>query len=287
MWSKLFGKKNKNEANQPTETPQQIIALAIKEIDQAIAKNTETLKQVVQNQKEINTTLSNHQQESERYYKEAMQAAKQGKEAHTKHLLTQKATLDQQIQQYNALYQNLTQTIRQLEAQVTKLRLQKEETRAKEVILSAKLESAKTQKDLQQSLKELDQSNRINLFEQEVAQIETEIQLTNDILGLETAFSTLEGEKAVESIKKEIVQAEIEAQKKREEQQLKKINLLFPENAQQEKQIQDTQKQEVNDLKSQLLNQLLNSQSETKKDNWGTFFEESDKQKKIDDFFKD
>lgn len=322
MWSKLgknlatIFQKNKKESNSsPSST--QFVALAIKEIEQAIQKNQITLDKTVENLNGIASQLQQFKTESEKLYKEAMTAVKNKQDDTAKSFLQKKASVDSQLQQYHTLYQNVWATVKQLESQIEKLRWQKEEIKTKETILTAKLENAQTQKELQQSLKELDDTGQFNLFEEEVLKMQMEADLTNDILSLEREFEQLDNPNQIEFVKKDIEKQQIEEQNRKNEQQLKKLNLLFGQNTTQEAKILAEKKQTIEQKKQNLLNELIQSQYQSTKTNAiddffnqnpqiiqkidnqsneisasqqnlvDNFFKEEEKQKKIDDFFKD
>jgi phage shock protein A len=322
MWSKLgknlatiFQKNKKESDSSPNST--QFVELAIKEIDQAIQKNQITLDKTVQNLNGIASQLQQFKAEAENLYKEAMKAVKNKRDDDAKVLLQKKSSVDSQLQQYHTLYQNVWATVKQLENQIEKLKWQKEEIKAKETILTAKLENAQTQKELQQSLKELDETGQFNLFEEEVLKMQMEADLTNDILSLEREFEQLDSPNQVEFVKKDIEKQQIEEQNRKDEQQLKKLNLLFGQNASQEAKVLAEKKTKIEQKKQNLLNELIQSQHQSAKtdaiddffnqsptitqnldiqsneisasqqDLVDDFFKEDEKQKKINDFFKD
>ncbi len=259
------------------------------------------------------------QSEAEALYHEATLAVKNRREDIAQNILHKKATLDAQIDQYKLLSQNVLATVKQLESQIQKLNWQKQEIRTKETILTAKLENAQTQKELQQSLKELDESGQFNLFEEEVLKMQMEADLTNDILSLEREFDQLEPQNNVEFVKKKIEKKHLEEQSRKEEQQLKRLNVLFGQNATQEAKVLAEKKQSIEHKKQTLLNELIQSQnqpqnlqskdfadffnqmpniaqgadnqsvtkSSTQQDLMNDFFKADEKQQKIDDFFKD
>ncbi len=304
MWSK-FGSlfKSGSIKNKVVANPQQMIQLAVKEIETAIQKNESSLLKTLENQKEIAGKLEEYKQESKILHMEIAKAIKVHQEEFAQNLNNQKTVNDTQIEQYGLLYKNISQTVYQLRKQIEQLKLQKEEILLKEVILTAKLESATTQKELQNYLSELDSEQQIQLFEEEVTHIELENNLMNDLLSLEDEFDKINQENKLDIARKEVKEMEkgVSAEK------AKKIEQIFAQNKIQEQALLKEKQDKIINQKAALLQELMNQSKSVadkektldsffyqktespleKKISLDEFFEEKgNNQKKIDDFFK-
>lgn len=253
MWSKLSNKLPNLFKNKSSQTPKQIIDLAITEIESAIQKNQTSLENTKSNQIEVEEKLQEYQIQANKLYQLATNSVKQGKEAQAQVFLERKAFVDKQVEQYQRLYQNVTATVRQLQNQIDTLKLKIVETRSKETVLQAKLESAQSQQELSKQLQDLDQEGQLDLYEEEVTKIEIQNNLTDDFLNLENQFDSLNDSGSVEQVKAEILQEEKRKEQERLANQLKRVEQIF---------------------------------SEEKKQTSEPFYTNQQKQKLIDDFFK-
>lgn len=301
MWNKLKNKLTDFFSTKNESVSKNLIDLAIVEIQNAAKKNQESLNKTLENQKNIFTILEQHQQEAAYLYKAATLAVKKGQEIEAKNILEKKAFIDKQVQQYDAIHQNLTNTVQQLQNQLAQLKFREEEIKTKELILKTKLQNANSQKELNEVLSELEKSEHFQLYETELEKIAIENELTNDLLSLDKEFDSLTSNDNVAQMRAKIAQEEQQKKEQQLQNQFKKINQIF---AQQEEQ----QKKEIEDKKQILLQELLKSkatqteqlqEAQKRIDDFFSnrnpsdknkivddFFKQDDKQKKIDDFFK-
>ena len=289
-WSKLFQQFIRKNSLSTKNTAEEVVKLAVQEIESAIEKNKTILAQTRNNQEELSQKITAFQHQIKACNLEANRAIQAKQDQKAQQYISQKIQIEKQAKPFKDLLKQINNTTQQLENQIAKLEAQAEETKAKEIILKAKFESAKTQQELSKQLNELD-TEHFDLFEQEVTQIEIENKLTDDLLSLEDEFEALESQNQGTK-----AQQELEAVKKRQHEeneanQYKKINQIFAQNSAQEKALIEEKKKSLEERKDQLLNELKNSQKPdltTNKDHIiEDFFNSSDNdnQKKIDDFF--
>lgn len=292
-WNKLFQQFIQKQNKKSETTAEDVVRLAVQEIEKAIEKNKHILQQTLINQSEISQKIINFQHQIKTCEREASLALQRKQEAQARELISQKITVEKQMQPFVGLLQNINHTVQQLESQIAKLEIQAEETKSKEIILKAKLESAKTQQELTKQLNDLDMQH-LDLFEQEVTQIELENKLMDNLLSLENEFESLETQNHLSKFENEFEEAKQRQQKEAEENQFKIVNQLFTQDAAKEKILLEEKKKALEERKNQLLDELINSSKNIQKpsinhqaDIIEDFFNTppNDQQKKIDDFF--
>lgn len=265
MWSKLnktLSKFIKNPENNnddvPEQAPTQLIEITIQELEEAIIKTQHSLEQTSENQKNIRAKLQEYQTKSSQLYQKAVTATKKEQEALAQELIRKKNLADKQVAQYNVLYTNVSNTVHQFESQIEKMRLKIEELRSKEVMLKAKLENAKTQKELGTYLTELNQNADLEAFEHEINEIELEAKLVNDLQSLDDEeFEQLEDQSSMAALKNDIAAEERKIQEQKDANRFKRINKIFEQNTVQEKKLGTTQQKNYQAKKQKLLDALM------------------------------
>ncbi|OJJ20517.1 hypothetical protein BKI52_18860 [marine bacterium AO1-C] len=290
MWSKLnktLSKfiKNSDETDQednddvPEQAPTELIEITIQELEEAITKTQTSLQQTSDNQQNIKAQLLGYQRNAAEFYRKAMEASKKGQDIQAQELVRKKNLAEKQAAQYQVLYTNVSGTVHQFESQIEKMRLKIQELRSKEVILKAKLENAKTQKELGSYLTELNQSADLEAFEDELNEIELEAKLVNDLQSLdEEEFDQMETQAGMASLQEDIAAEERRLQEQRDAQRFKRINQIFDQNTSHEKKLSQTQQKNYQVKKQKLMEALMqqNAQSQSsnkKSDQFQTFFE--------------
>ena len=304
MWRKLHKKLNtifkKEGAKNKEANPQELLQFALKEITLSIKKNEKALLDLHKNQTEIGTTLHSYKEKFKAVATKTKQIARLGSDKKLRLVLAEKSTIIRQLNDYQVLYDNTSHAISQIVEQLEKLKLQKKETKSKEVILKAKLETAKSSLELNQCLNELESTQGIELFEDEICRIEIEASLTNEVLSLERKIKNLEDEDLVADFKEKMREEELEQQRKIQEEQLKRVNQLFAESD--AKKATSNQKEEKNQSRKQTVKNLRHRKKDSakkKEDVVGDFFQSpinKEKEEKIispqnensiDDFFSE
>eukprot|EP01006_Ploeotia_vitrea_P031380 TRINITY_DN63715_c0_g1_i1.p1 TRINITY_DN63715_c0_g1~~TRINITY_DN63715_c0_g1_i1.p1 ORF type:complete len:331 (+),score=-18.76 TRINITY_DN63715_c0_g1_i1:155-1147(+) len=301
MWLRLHKQlKQILSKNQEDEdpSPQQLLQFAIKEIDASIVKNEKALLDLHKNQAEINTTLNDYQFKLRDLEAEAKNALRKNNEKLAQSILKQKANVEKHYLEYKSISNNTNQAIHQLVMQLDNLKLQRKETKSKEVILKAKLESAQSNLELNQYLNELENTQSIELYEDEINRIEIEASLTNEVLTLENELQDLEAENNVASFREEMQREEEEKKRKAEEAQRKRINNMFESAAPKTHDPFNKKQKALEEAKEKILSNFRSSKTEKNPSNTkiDSFFNEtknppkkepvsSQNQKSIDNFF--
>jgi phage shock protein A len=237
MWKRI---RNIFKANdQEQENPSVLIQRAIHEMHLSIQDSNVAIKNAKTSQYEIQKKLDQYRADAAQLQKEATELAKKKKEHEARQVLAQKELVDKQVSQYEALNNNIWQTINQLQVQQQQMKLKIDELQTKEVLLSAKLTNAKTQADITQQLHELNQVTNFHFeqLEQDAQQMENMTTVLNSlqagateaevdrILGQPTKVEQLNS--SFENLLADIDKEERERQRQIEEAKSKKVDLLF------------------------------------------------------------
>lgn len=286
MWSRLnktlskfINNTDKNQDAQNTP-PTQLIEITIQELEEAITKTQESLQQTSENQQNIREKLQEYQTKSSHYYQEAVSATKSKQDTLAQEFIRKKNLADKQVTQYEVLYNNVSNTVHQFESQIEKMRMKIQELHSKEVMLKAKLENAKTQKELGGYLTELHQNADLEAFEHEINEIELEAKLVNDLQSLdEEEFEQLNDQASMANLKDDIAAEERKLQEQRDAKRFKRINNIFDQNSSKEKELGQDQQKNYNAKKQQLLQALMQQKTPAKEqhptNNLKNFFEDT------------
>lgn len=267
MWSKLGKrifelfqeKKTEQHQQSPEEESKQLIKAALHELDVAIRKHEVTLSQTRANQQDIAKQIQQHKTASERLYADAAQAVKKRQDLQAQQLLDQKTHEDKQVEQYQALYANITPVVKQLETQLATMRMQLQEIKSREVIMTARLQNAKTQKEIAEYLSELDGTLGGNL-EHELLKTEMEAEIINGISESDKVLANTEGQfllqQQLQQLDKELKETEEREKKQREANQLKRIEQILGTPTDKDKKLTEEQKK-VEENKRKLVEQAI------------------------------
>jgi phage shock protein A len=277
----MFGwlKKTKKEAED--EIPEKVIEATIAEMKEAIRKEIASLNLLAKNYKAIQEKINELQYKAYELGKEALRVIKQGNSLEAKNLLTHKADCELQLKEYQEIAKDMAISIRKLEKQVSKMKVQLDRTKSKKAILVAEYANAQTPKELSQKLQELD--IHTDVFETSIIQTQVEAGLQeNSIL------------KEFENLQKE---AEIKEQQEKNNQ--KYLETLVDKDFSKSTSPEDKQKplaenfvkENLTQKKSQLIQEFWEKQADNKNETLFEGFFGKDVSKKnlseanIDDFF--
>lgn len=237
MWKRI---RNIFKVNsQIEESPSVMIQRAVYEMTLSIQDSSVAIKNAQVSQYEIQRKLDAYKSDAAKLHKEATDLVKKKKEQEAKQILTQKELIDKQVAQYEALNNNILQTISHLQFQQHQMKLKIDELQTKEVLLSAKLTNAKTQAEISQQLTELSQVTDLHFdqLEQDALQMET---MTNVLNSLQTDSAEAEVDRLLGKPSKveqlnssfanllsDIDKEERERQRLIDENKNKKVDLLF------------------------------------------------------------
>ncbi|WP_448528124.1 PspA/IM30 family protein [Raineya sp.] len=292
----MFGwlKKTKKEAED--EIPEKVIESTITEMEEAIRKEIASLNLLAKNYKAIQEKINELQYKAYDLGKEALRVVKQGNSLEAKNLLSHKADCELQIKEYQEIAKEMETSIRKLEKQVSKMKVQLDRTKSKKAILVAEYANAQTQKELAQKLQELD--IQTDVFETSIIQTQVEAGLHEDPL-LKEFENLAVSDNTIENLQKE---AEAQERKLKEQQELNKQKYLetiagkdffkpTPASDKQKNIQENFFKENATQKKSQILEQFWEKQSESKNENlFEDFFGKEASKKTIsetnlDDFF--
>ena len=283
----LKSKQSQSTEQTPAEPePQQLLREAIGQLQVSLKRNHEAVQKAVQNKNNIARQLHDYQNNVKQLQYEAVAAMKAGKELEAKSILSKKANVEQQVEQFHALYAQAAETALQVENQHHKLSVQLEELKAKEVMWSAKLESAGTQKEITSILNDLD-NRGLHSLEAQVIQAQIEAG-GGDYLDME--LERLDKKDQDNQWKEELrKQQELVEQKQREQQQ-KKISTIFNEQLPKEKAIEKQVIAEDKQEKKELLKGFFEVEKFAEKPKFPAEFFEKKEEEKIPkipaDFFE-
>ncbi len=293
MWKRIkkIWQSREEESVEKDTSPKGLINTALKEITEAIEKNEELLQETTENRNRKKSKVESFLTQSDQLEIKIKQAIGKGKDLHAQELLAKRKLVDQQLVQYSKLYETLHKTVVKLEAQISRLKWQKEEINSKEVVLSAKLESAQTQKELDDVLGELEEEDTFELFEEEIIKLELERSLTNDLLELGDEIEKVEEEASLDSLREEIEEEKRLKREKEQKEEMDKISQLFERSFDddKEKEALEKKQKEIGEQREKLFDQLFSEKKEKEKSNQidDFFTQEKQKEKSVDDFFTD
>ncbi|HVD98110.1 MAG TPA: PspA/IM30 family protein [Cytophagaceae bacterium] len=286
MWKRFFQRLNNifkakaHDALDQVEDPVQMMKLAVAEMEQSIFKSTEALAKAMGNQKNLVKQAEQYKLETESWLSKATTAIKTGQDELGKKALEKKALAEKQYEQYKALSENAGVTVEQLKTQLDRMKAKLEEAKAKESILSAKMSSAKAQKEIAEQLGGMNYTPlaEFQKYEKKILQVESESEAMTELIShegkLEKEFEELETESSVfsdyEVIKNQLKQEEEQKKRLEEERKHQKINQILNN---------EVEKKDIKSLpeeKKKLLDGFMKNDDQNN----------DNKQKKIDDFFK-
>lgn len=272
-------KKTKKE-----EDPAEVIDATIIEMEGAIRTSIASLNQLAKNYKDIQDRVSQLHYEAHDLGKEALRAVKQGREMEAKQILSRKAECEEQAKQYLQISHEMEASMRKLEKQVSKMKVQLDETKSKKAVLMAEYANAKTQKELAQRLQEL--NIQTDVFEENILQTQIEAGLEANEDPLLKEFEALNtSDSTVESLKKQAEEEEKKAKAQYEANKQKKMELLFGKNFTQNTEPNKEAKPDT----EKLLKEFFKEDNNKQKLDLNDFFKEIPKDAKpsIDAFFSD
>jgi len=284
MWKRILQRINNifkakaSDALDQIEDPVQMMKLAVAEMEQSIFKSTEALAKAMGNQKNLVKQAEQYKLETESWLSKATTAIKTGQDDLGKKALEKKAIAEKQYEQYKALAENSGVTVEQLKTQLDRMKAKLAEAKAKESILSAKMSSAKAQKEIAEQLGGLNYTPlaEFDKYEKKILEEEAKSEALTELISnegkLDKEFAELETENSIfsdyELIKNKLKEEEEKKKIQEEEKKHQKINQILGSQTEKKDTVQ------LPEEKKKLLDGFLNSN------------EPENKQKKMDDFFK-
>ncbi|GAB4492143.1 MAG: hypothetical protein OHK0045_19220 [Raineya sp.] len=276
-----FRKTKKEEDQDPAE----VIDSTIIEMEGAIRTSIASLNQLAKNYKDMQAKASQLHYEAHELGKEALKAVKQGKEMEAKQILSRKADCEEQAKQYLQISHEMEDSMRKLEKQVSKMKMQLDETKSKKAVLVAEYANAKTQKELAQKLQDL--NIQTDAFEENILQTQIEAGLEDKEDPLLKEFEALNSsDSSVEALKKQAEEEEKKLKALQEANKQKQMEILFGKDF-----AQSSKPKETTTNKAEIVEGFFKKEekADPKKFDINDFFKEVPKNAKtsIDAFFSD
>lgn len=211
MWTSILkrilniSKAQAHSALDTIEDPVQMMQLAITELEASIVKLSKAVAVAMANQKKLQKDHEQFKLEAISWYQRAALAMQNGNEDLAKKALTQKTLAEKKEIEYRLLAENSQKMVEQLNAQLDEFKLKLEETTTKQKIYAARAETAKTQKQIAESLGGLNASALANLekYEDKINQMAAEAEsisaMSSAKNNLNQAFREIETELNVQS----------------------------------------------------------------------------------------
>ena len=140
-------KSNVNEALDRMEDPEKMVKQMIIEMEEGFVKATSGLAKAMANEKNLQKQQAVAANQARQWEEKATMALKGGNTDLAKQALSKKVVYDGQVQQYQAMVTQASNTTSQLRMQLDTLKGKLDEARMKQSTLVARSQTAKTQKE--------------------------------------------------------------------------------------------------------------------------------------------
>ncbi|GAB1485288.1 PspA/IM30 family protein [Aminivibrio sp.] len=140
-------KSNVNEALDRMEDPEKMVKQMIIEMEEGLVKATSGLAKAMANEKNLQKQQAVAANQARQWEEKATMALKGGNTDLAKQALSKKVVYDGQVQQYQAMVTQASNTTSQLRMQLDTLKGKLDEARMKQSTLVARSQTAKTQKE--------------------------------------------------------------------------------------------------------------------------------------------
>ena len=140
-------KSNVNEALDRMEDPEKMLKQMIIEMEEGLVKATSGLAKAMANEKNLQKQQAVAANQARQWEEKATMALKGGNTDLAKQALSKKVVYDGQVQQYQAMVTQASNTTSQLRMQLDTLKGKLDEARMKQSTLVARSQTAKTQKE--------------------------------------------------------------------------------------------------------------------------------------------
>jgi phage shock protein A len=261
MWKRISKLLASNESK--PKTSKEMVGLAVKEIDEAVHQNRQTLQELKQNKEYITSKLDKLKAEIKHLQDEAAFAVRARRDDLADGLVKRKSMSEKQLTDYKGLIKNLSEAINQVESQIRKLELKREETKSKELVLSARMQSAKTEIEVNQHLEEFYQSTDLDSLEVEAEKLQIEAELSRGVVELDKQIEAIQEKNEVEEFKNQVNQEDQLAKQQQEAQRQKRIEQMLSTNNPKEAKLQQDKMKELEQKKLDLLNKFKITETAT------------------------
>lgn len=179
-------KSNINDLIDRAEDPEKMVKQIILDLQKEVNKATQALGKAMARERITKQQYENAEKVSADWESKAKAALASGDVDLAKKALSNKVNADKDLENYRAMYEQISAQTSQLRNQVEQLKAKLEEAKSRQAMLVARSQMAKTQKELAQSVGGIDSSSAMDKFqrmEDQVTQQEAEAAAFAEIAG--------------------------------------------------------------------------------------------------------
>jgi phage shock protein A len=193
IWKRLNDLLRSNPKKEDgTQKTDSVLLAAVAEIDHALKKNQLLADNLVLNKNELYRKLEAAKQEKAAAEYDLKLALRKNDKFQADLLMTQKTSAEESCRELELLYTNLLKTLQQLERQIQKMKSQKTELLTKHAVLSATVQSADNQKELEKIFRDLQIDDELEAADDKILLAETELALSDDYLSVDAQIKRIE-----------------------------------------------------------------------------------------------
>lgn len=197
-------KSNINDLLDRAENPEKMVKQIIIDMEKELQQCTDALGQAMGSQRQMKKQLDKAKAESKSWEDKAKLALKAGKQDLAKQALQKKVNADNQVTQYQQMYDQCTVQVDTIKGQVDALKMKLEEARSRQSTLIARSKMADAQKSMAKTLGNMDSSSafsKLDKMEEKIESKEAQADAFSDLAGTSNApdpFAELEANSAVD-----------------------------------------------------------------------------------------
>lgn len=197
-------KANINDLLDKAENPEKMVKQIIIDMEKELQKCTDALGQAMGSQRQMKKQLDKAKTESAEWENKAKLALKANNQDLAKQALAKKVNADNQVTQYQQMYDQCTAQVDTIKTQVDALKMKLDEARSRQSTLIARSKMADAQKSMAKTLGNMDSSsafNKLDKMEEKIESKEAQAEAFSDLAGTTTEkdpFAELQSNQAVD-----------------------------------------------------------------------------------------
>lgn len=179
-------KANINDMIDRAEDPEKMVKQIIQDLQKEVSQATQALGKAMASERVAKRQYDDAVKASADWENKAKVALNAGDVDLAKKALSNKVKADEDVKQYQQMYEQIHAQTEQIREQVEALKGKLDEAKSRQAMLIARSQMAKTQKDLAKSAGGMDSSSALEKFdrmEEKVARQEAEAQAFSEIAG--------------------------------------------------------------------------------------------------------
>lgn len=180
-------KANINDMIDRAEDPEKMVKQIILDLQKEVSKATQALGKAMASERIAKRQYEDAVKTSSDWEMKAKAALNAGEVDLAKKALSNKVKADENVKQYQQMYEQISAQTAQLREQVEALKSKLDEAKSRQAMLIARSQMAKTQKNLAQSVGGMDASSALDKFnrmEEKVTRQEAEAQVFSEMAGV-------------------------------------------------------------------------------------------------------